>query len=68
MTIEKTIIQDLVISPKFFEDSRVLFEAYNQAKFRENGINYQFMDNQSFSKRGVIRGLHLQINPLLKLN
>lgn len=66
MTIEKTFIQDLVvITPRVFEDSRgYFFEAYNQAKFQENGIEYQFIqDNQSFSKRGVIRGLHLQINP-----
>jgi dTDP-4-dehydrorhamnose 3,5-epimerase len=66
MTIEKTTIQDLVIiTPRVFEDSRgVFFEGYNQAKFNENGINYQFIqDNQSLSKRGVIRGLHLQINP-----
>ncbi|WP_026706966.1 dTDP-4-dehydrorhamnose 3,5-epimerase [Flavobacterium frigidarium] len=66
MTIEKTAIQDLVIiNPTVFEDSRgYFFEAYNQAKFHENGIMYNFIqDNQSFSKRGVIRGLHLQINP-----
>jgi dTDP-4-dehydrorhamnose 3,5-epimerase len=66
MTIEKTFINDLVvITPRVFEDSRgYFFEAYNQAKFIENGIEYQFIqDNQSFSKRGVIRGLHLQINP-----
>ncbi|MFV8327786.1 dTDP-4-dehydrorhamnose 3,5-epimerase [Flavobacterium sp. ZS1P14] len=66
MIIEKTIIEDLVIiTPTVFEDSRgYFFEAYNQTKFHENGINYQFIqDNQSFSKRGVIRGLHLQINP-----
>ena len=66
MTIEKTAIEDLVIiNPTVFEDSRgYFFEAYNQAKFQENGINYKFIqDNQSFSKRGVIRGLHLQINP-----
>jgi dTDP-4-dehydrorhamnose 3,5-epimerase len=66
MTIEKTTIQDLVIiTPRVFEDSRgFFFEAYNQAKFNENGIMYNFIqDNQSFSKRGVIRGLHLQINP-----
>ncbi|OYX82914.1 MAG: dTDP-4-dehydrorhamnose 3,5-epimerase [Flavobacteriales bacterium 32-34-25] len=66
MTIEKTTIEDLVIiKPTVFEDSRgCFFEAYNQAKFQENEINYQFIqDNQSFSKRGVIRGLHLQINP-----
>ena len=66
MKIEKTFIKDLVvITPRVFEDSRgYFFEAYNQAKFHENGIEYQFIqDNQSFSKRGVIRGLHLQINP-----
>lgn len=66
MTVEKTFIKDLVvITPRVFEDSRgYFFEAYNQAKFQENGIEYQFIqDNQSFSKRGVIRGLHLQINP-----
>lgn len=66
MTIEKTSIQDLVIiNPTVFEDSRgYFFEAYNQAKFHKNGIMYNFIqDNQSFSKRGVVRGLHLQINP-----
>jgi dTDP-4-dehydrorhamnose 3,5-epimerase len=66
MDIEKTFIEDLVIiTPAVFEDSRgYFFEAYNQAKFHQNGIMYPFIqDNQSFSKRGVIRGLHLQINP-----
>lgn len=66
MTVEQTFIKDLVvITPRVFEDSRgYFFEAYNHAKFYENGIEYQFIqDNQSFSKRGVIRGLHLQINP-----
>ena len=66
MNIEKTSIKDLVIiSPNVYEDSRgYFFEAYNQAKFKSNGIDYPFIqDNQSFSKRGVIRGLHLQINP-----
>jgi dTDP-4-dehydrorhamnose 3,5-epimerase len=66
MTIEKTAIKDLVIiTPRTFNDERGhFFEAYNQAKFCENEIMYEFIqDNQSFSKRGVIRGLHLQINP-----
>ncbi|MFV8378244.1 dTDP-4-dehydrorhamnose 3,5-epimerase [Flavobacterium sp. LB3R33] len=66
MNIEKTFIKNLVvINPSVFEDSRgYFFEAYNKTKFNENGIEYQFIqDNQSFSKRGVIRGLHLQINP-----
>lgn len=66
MNIEETGIKGLVIiNPVVFEDSRgYFFEAYNQAKFKEKGITYQFIqDNQSFSKRGVIRGLHLQDNP-----
>jgi dTDP-4-dehydrorhamnose 3,5-epimerase len=66
MTIEKTFIEDLIIiTPTVFEDSRgYFFEAYNQSKFEEKGIMDPFIqDNQSFSKKGVIRGLHLQINP-----
>ncbi|NRT15120.1 dTDP-4-dehydrorhamnose 3,5-epimerase [Flavobacterium sp. 28A] len=66
MTIEKTPIEDLVIiTANVFNDERgYFFEAYNKAKFNDNGIMYAFIqDNQSFSKRGVIRGLHLQANP-----
>lgn len=66
MKIEQTFIKDLVIiSPAVYDDERgFFFESYNQSKFNQNGIEYQFIqDNQSFSKRGVIRGLHLQINP-----
>ncbi|WP_188050007.1 dTDP-4-dehydrorhamnose 3,5-epimerase [Flavobacterium sp. GP15] len=66
MRIEQTLIQDLVImNPAVFNDERgYFFEAYSQAKFQENGIMYNFIqDNQSFSTKGVIRGLHLQINP-----
>lgn len=66
MTIEKTTIEDLVIiSRAVFNDERgYFFEAYNQAKFHENEITYNFIqDNQSFSRKGVSRGLHLQINP-----
>ena len=66
MTVEKTPIQDLVIiNPNVFNDDRgYFFEAYNKAKFNENGVMYNFIqDNQSFSTKGVIRGLHLQINP-----
>ena len=66
MNIEETFIKDLVVvNPAVFPDERgYFFEAYNQGKFNEKGIHYNFIqDNQSFSKRGVIRGLHLQINP-----
>ena len=66
MIVEKTVFKDLVIiQPKVFNDERgYFFEAYNQAKFHENGLKYKFIqDNQSFSKRGVIRGLHFQVSP-----
>ncbi|MCC6251921.1 MAG: dTDP-4-dehydrorhamnose 3,5-epimerase [Bacteroidia bacterium] len=63
MNIEKTFIKDLVIiSPSVFVDDRgTFFESYNQQKFREVGINENFIqDNQSVSKKGVLRGLHYQ--------
>ena len=66
MTVEQTTMQDLVIiHPAIYTDERgYFFEGYNKAKFHENGITCNFIqDNQSFSTRGVIRGLHLQINP-----
>lgn len=66
MIIEKTPINDLIIiNPAVFNDERgYFFEAYNEAKFAASALDYNFIqDNQSFSKRGVIRGLHLQTNP-----
>ncbi|MES2239787.1 MAG: dTDP-4-dehydrorhamnose 3,5-epimerase [Bacteroidota bacterium] len=66
MKIEKTFINDLVVvEPTIFGDERgYFFEAYSKTKFSDLGIDIDFVqDNQSFSKRGVIRGLHLQINP-----
>ncbi len=53
-----------VISPAVFGDERGYFmETYNEAEFREAGIDCTFVqDNQSMSKRGVLRGLHYQIN------
>lgn len=66
MKIENTPIEDLlVITPKVFEDERgYFFESYNEVLFKENGIDIKFIqDNQSFSKYGVIRGLHLQLPP-----
>jgi dTDP-4-dehydrorhamnose 3,5-epimerase len=66
MTIETTPIQDLVIiNPTVFEDARgYFFEAYNQSTLVAEGININFVqDNQSFSKRGTLRGLHYQNPP-----
>jgi dTDP-4-dehydrorhamnose 3,5-epimerase len=65
MTLEHTAIADLIIlNPIVFSDERgYFFEAYNQLKFKELGISINFVqDNQSFSQKGTIRGLHYQ-NP-----
>lgn len=66
MKVEQTPIEDLlVITPNTFEDDRgYFFESYSEASFAKNGINLKFIqDNQSFSKHGVIRGLHFQAAP-----
>lgn len=66
MTIQTTPIQDLVIiNPTVFEDTRgYFFEAYNQNALAAQGIHINFVqDNQSFSKRGTLRGLHYQNPP-----
>ena len=63
MKLTLTPIKDLVIiEPKVFEDSRgYFFEAYNKNTFHELGLDYDFVqDNQSYSTKGVLRGLHLQ--------
>lgn len=63
MKVILTPIKDLVVvEPKVFGDERGYFyEAYNKNAFREIGLDYDFVqDNQSFSKKGVIRGLHFQ--------
>jgi dTDP-4-dehydrorhamnose 3,5-epimerase len=55
----------LIIQPDVFSDSRGYFyEPYNKKKFTELGVPDEFVqDNQSFSQKGVIRGLHFQNPP-----
>lgn len=63
MKLTLTPIKDLVvIEPKVFEDQRgYFFEAYNKNAFHELGLDYDFVqDNQSYSTKGVLRGLHFQ--------
>jgi dTDP-4-dehydrorhamnose 3,5-epimerase len=52
----------LIIEPKVFGDPRgFFFETWHEARYREAGISVPFVqDNVSFSRRGVLRGLHLQ--------
>ena len=62
----KLIEGPLLIKPEIFFDKRgYFFESWNQKKFNyvlNNNINF-VQDNCSFSKKGVLRGLHFQLNP-----
>ncbi|MBE9204621.1 dTDP-4-dehydrorhamnose 3,5-epimerase [Synechocystis salina LEGE 06099] len=54
----------LVLEPKVFGDERgFFFESYNDKVFQQAvGIDPDFVqDNHSFSRQGVLRGLHYQI-------
>jgi dTDP-4-dehydrorhamnose 3,5-epimerase len=55
----------LLIKPRIFFDNRGFFlETYKKSSFLEAGVKEDFnQDNFSFSKRGVLRGLHLQRKP-----
>ena len=65
MKVTPTSIPDvLVIEPKVFGDARGFFyESFNQKAFNEaTGLNLNFVqDNHSRSSKGVLRGLHYQI-------
>jgi len=64
--IKLSHIEGLVeIFPKVFQDERGFFlETFSQKNFAAQGIRLNFVqDNQSFSKAGVLRGLHFQKEP-----
>ena len=67
----KTAIDGVyIIEPTVFGDERGYnTETYNRAEFEANGLVYDFVqDNQSRSKKGVLRGLHFQkTHPQAKL-
>jgi dTDP-4-dehydrorhamnose 3,5-epimerase len=71
MNVIKTAIDGvLIIEPKKFGDSRGYFlESHSQKRYEEAGIKGPFVqDNLSFSRKGVLRGLHFQDpNPQGKL-
>ena len=65
ITVTKCPIEGLyIIEPKVHGDSRGYFmETYNQNDMHEAGLDMVFVqDNQSMSIKGVLRGLHYQIN------
>ncbi|UUZ64994.1 dTDP-4-dehydrorhamnose 3,5-epimerase [Polaromonas sp. P1-6] len=62
--IPTAIAEVLLIEPKVFGDARgFFFESFNQQAFNEaTGLNVHFVqDNHSRSAKGVLRGLHYQI-------
>lgn len=62
MQIIPTKIADLlIIDPQVFGDERGFFvETYQAARYADAGLPVFVQDNLSFSRRGVLRGLHLQ--------
>lgn len=64
MKIEETYLKGcFIIEPTVFGDHRgYFFESFNEHKFKqETNIDIRFVqDNQAFSNRGVLRGLHFQ--------
>lgn len=71
MRVDPTSIPGIqLIDPKVFGDERGYFlESWNQKSYAALGISGPFVqDNQSFSRKGTLRGLHYQIhNPQGKL-
>lgn len=65
ITVDTCEIEGLkIITPSVFGDNRGYFmETYQYNDFKEAGIEQVFVqDNQSSSRKGVLRGLHFQIN------
>ena len=66
MDVTETEISGVkVVSPDVFRDARGYFmETYNAARYAAAGIRADFVqDNESFSSKGVVRGLHWQAAP-----
>ncbi|AJA47774.1 dTDP-4-dehydrorhamnose 3,5-epimerase [Clostridium pasteurianum DSM 525 = ATCC 6013] len=62
-SFQKTEIEGVyIIEPQVFGDNRGYFmETYNEDEFKSAGLDMTFVqDNQSKSKKGVLRGLHFQ--------
>ena len=55
----------LVFEPNIIRDARgYFFESFNSKIWKEKGITSEYVqDNQAYSTRGILRGLHYQLNP-----
>jgi len=66
MKVIETPIPDLfIIEPGVFADERgYFFESFSELKFEKHGLVSNYVqDNESKSRKGVIRGLHYQLAP-----
>jgi len=66
MQVVATAIPDVkVVTPQLFGDARGFFmESWNKRAFADAGIDADFVqDNHSRSAKGVLRGLHYQVDP-----
>ncbi len=66
MNVIPTAIEGvLILEPRVFGDDRgYFFESFSAASFREQVCSTDFVqDNESFSRYGVVRGLHYQLPP-----
>lgn len=64
MDVRETGLEGLLlIEPRFFGDTRGFFlESYQRARYVAAGVRAEFVqDNLSRSQRGVLRGLHFQV-------
>ena len=64
MKVHKTAVEGAyIIDLDVFGDERGFFlESYEKRRYGENGIDAEFVqDNRSFSMKGVVRGMHYQV-------
>jgi len=67
LKVEKTFIEGLlIIQPTIFGDHRgYFFESFRKDALKEAGVEWEFVqDNQSMSKKNILRGLHFQAPPV----
>lgn len=64
--VEKALNGVILFEPSVYGDSRgYFFESYRDSLVKEHGITEDFLqDNESLSKKNVLRGLHLQRSPM----
>lgn len=69
MKVERLAIPEVMLltPPRYSDERGYFFEAYTASKFAAAGLDAQFIqDNQSHSRRGVVRGLHCQVAPYVQ--